>query len=189
MIVLSKTWRSYIFVDFVLTLEYTTHSDIKLRSYPTNVYGDKTCEKHFFVTLWFNERFDQWQLSNASKNPDLLMTPLWDTRLERDLSKTFILLCPIQSISYCCNLCRVFSSCGEVFSNETTLWVWLTWSFYSTLQPQCGLPGCAAIFFEGAAAKLSNCYFQDSWICNQLRQEKCLPRKAKSQSMATKIYR
>ena len=33
-------------------------------------------QKHFFVTLWFNERFNQWQLSNASKNPDLLMTPL-----------------------------------------------------------------------------------------------------------------
>ena len=105
-------------------------------------------QKHFFVTLWFNERFNQWQLSNASKNPDLLMTPLWDSRLERDLSKTFILLCPIQSISYCCNLCRVFSSCGEVFSNETTLWVWLTWGLYSTLQ---GTRVCCHFFWGSSS--------------------------------------
>ena len=42
-------------------------------------------------------------------------------RVRRWFVKTFLLLCPIQSSSYGCNLCGAFSSCGEVLSGESWL--------------------------------------------------------------------
>ena len=77
----------------------------------------KEAQNTFFVTLWFNESINQ-ERPNASKNSVVLMTPC-KTSGQKVICQNFFLLCPIQSISYGCNLCGAFTSCGEVFSGES----------------------------------------------------------------------